>query len=149
MSMIFNLKPKLERGHIAGACAKCGKAVWESLFILDDCYNVYAGRCPHCGAINLLALTGLRGYSSAGMDLVLPYDEERDANQLPADCPTQGPKGEPATVHGSNLGELMHALREEDALPRKEGKRHGSPEADPETSSTRNRERSGVSEEAE
>lgn len=95
---------------VRGTCAKCGKAVFESLSILDDCYNVWAGRCPHCQALNLLAMTGLRGYSSTGMDLVLPFDEERDANQLPADTPTCGPRGEPASLHGSRLGELTHKL---------------------------------------
>lgn len=61
---------------------------------------------------NMLALTSLRGYSAAGMDLVLPTDEERDANELPADTPTRGSHG-PATVHGTVAGEIYHQLTKE------------------------------------
>lgn len=111
MSMIFKMKKAPSSGRIAGTCAHCGKTVWESTFILDDCYNVWAGKCPHCGAINLLALTGLRGYSSSGMDLTLPYDEERDKNNLPEDCPTLGPHGSEANIHGSISGEICHLLK--------------------------------------
>lgn len=109
MSLICQMRSSPGRGLIPGVCAACGKDVFEFLATLDDAYNVWAGRCPHCSAINFLALTGLRGYSSARMDLVLPTDEERDSNKLPADCPTQGSKG-PATVHGSVSGEICHQL---------------------------------------
>ena len=109
MSLVSDMKAETGRGLIPGTCAGCQRPVYESLTLLDDAYNVWAGRCPHCSAINLLALTSLRGYSSSGMDLVLPMDEERDANGLPADCPTQGSGGEP-TVHGTLAGELYHQL---------------------------------------
>jgi hypothetical protein len=112
--MYFELKKQPTRKRhgqdVPGNCAKCGERVYESMFTLDDAYNVWAGKCPHCGAINRLGLTGLRGYSSQGMDLVLPTDEEKAANDMPADCPTSGSRG-PATQHGSNLGELAHRLR--------------------------------------
>lgn len=99
---------------MAGPCAQCGKAVWETVFDLDDAYNVWAGKCPHCGAINLLSTEhGLRGYDSQAMHLVLPYDEERDANGLPKDTPTRGVFGSPPTLHGSPLGEICHRLKEE------------------------------------
>lgn len=118
--------------EVKGACAKCGKDVWESEAILDDCYNVWAGRCPHCQAINLLGFTGLRGYSSQGMDLVLPTDEEREANsELPPDTPTSGPAGKPATMHGSILGEICHQLRGEDS-PTAAASQSPSPEPAPE-----------------
>ena len=95
-----------------GACASCGKTVWESLANLDDAYNVWAGKCPHCGAINLLSTEhGLRGYNGGTMYLVLPYDEERDSNGLPPDTPTRGKFGSPPTMHGSPLGEICHKLR--------------------------------------
>lgn len=111
MSMIFTLGKENGQGRIQGKCVNCGKAVFESLSTLDDAYNVWAGRCPHCEAINMLALTGLRGYSSQGMDLVLPFDEEVKANDLPEGTPTQGKGGEP-NVHGSVLGEMLHKLKE-------------------------------------
>ena len=109
--LICNLKARGGGGHVRGKCAKCGAEVFEELFTLDDAYNVWAGKCPHCAAINLLGLTGLRGYSKNAMDLVLPSDEERDANGLPADTPTSGAAGRPATMHGSVLGEIAHQLR--------------------------------------
>ena len=94
-----------------GECANCQKPVFESQFTLDDCYNVWAGKCPHCQAINLLSMShGLRGYSSGQMWLVLPTNEEVDSNpELPRDCVTQGSKG-PATLHGSNSGEFCYQL---------------------------------------
>lgn len=116
--MYFDMKDAPGGDRIAGVCAHCGKAVWESLFTLDDCYNVWAGKCPHCGAINLLAMTGLRGYSSSGMELVLPHDEEKAANNMPEDCPTAGPRGEEPTMHGSILGELSHQLIQNSKEPR-------------------------------
>ena len=115
--IIRTLQTKPKHGEVPGTCAKCGVAVYESLFILDDCYNVWGGKCPQCEAINMLAMTGLRGYSSSGMDLVLPTDEERDANDLPADTPTSGAAGKPATAHGSVLGELCHKLRNPKEAP--------------------------------
>ena len=98
-------------GSVRGACAACKADVYESLAMLDDAYNVWLGKCPHCGALNFLALTGLRGYSSAGMSLALPTDEEKIANNLPPDCPSQGSKG-PATLHGTIAGEIYHKLSE-------------------------------------
>lgn len=77
--------------------------------------NVWAGECPHCGAINLLALTSLRGYSSAGMNLVLPTAEEVAANDLPADTPNSGACGKPADMHGTVAGELYNQLLKEEA----------------------------------
>jgi len=111
--MILDLKKCPGRDGIPGQCANCRKLVYESLSTLDDCYNVWAGRCPFCKAVNLLSMKhGLRGYSSQGMHLVLPTDEEKEANQLPAECPTSGPAGVPADLHGSPLGEITHRLRE-------------------------------------
>lgn len=112
--MIFDMLPGPRHGTIPGKCAKCGGAVHEALFTLDDCHNVWAGKCPHCGAINLLAMTSMRGYSSKGMDLVLPTDEEREANEeLPRDCPTSGPAGVPATPGGTVAGKLYEKFRQE------------------------------------
>lgn len=112
MSIINTMQKDPRRGYIKGVCAHCKQPVWEELWLLDDAYNVWIGKCPHCDARNLLGMTGLRGYSSAGMDLVLPTDEEVAANDWPKDWPTQGSKG-PATCHGSNVGELLHKIREE------------------------------------
>ena len=109
--LILDLKAAPGSGTIPGACANCGNGVHESLSTLDDTYNVWAGRCPHCGAINLLSTsTGLRGYHSTSMDLVLPYDEEVEPNGLPAGTPTRGASGVAATMHGSPLGEFLHKL---------------------------------------
>lgn len=96
---------------VEGNCAKCNTKLYESLFLLDDAYNVWAGKCPHCMAINMLSMNhGLRGYSSKSMWLVLPTDEEVEMNtDLPCDCPTSGSHG-PATAHGSPLGEFLHKL---------------------------------------
>jgi DNA-directed RNA polymerase subunit RPC12/RpoP len=111
--MISDLKKAGKQDDVIGVCANCGKTVYESLWILDDSYNVYGGRCPYCKAINLLSMNhGLRGYTSQTMHLVLPTDEEKKANQLPADCPTSGPAGVPADRHGSRLGEISHRMRE-------------------------------------
>lgn len=94
---IFPLKSSRGRMRdpIGGSCAKCGKAVFESISTLDDCYNVWLGKCPHCGALNYLnaGMNSLRGYSIIGMDLVLPYDEEVEMNKLPPDTPTRGSCG--------------------------------------------------------
>ncbi len=109
MSIINEMRKAPAHGFIKGACAKCAGEVYESLAMLDDAYNVWMGKCPHCGALNYLAMTGMRGYSSGGMSLVLPTDEERDANGLPPDTPTQGPRG-PATAHGTVAGEIYHQL---------------------------------------
>jgi len=95
---------------IPGKCAKCKQEVYESLSLLDDAYNVWKGVCPHCGAINFLAMTSLRGYSSGGMDLVLPAEEEREANGLPADTPTSGSCGHKAVEGGTMGSQLLNAL---------------------------------------
>jgi hypothetical protein len=101
-TIYFNLDAQPnDRRSVAGSCANCGKDVYESLPILDDAYNDWAGRCPHCAAINFLSTThGLRGYDSRHMYLVLPTEEEKAANNMPADCPTRNSFG-PATMHGS------------------------------------------------
>lgn len=112
MSIISTMQEHPKPGYIRGSCANCHFDVHESLAMLDDAYNVWLGRCPHCKALNFLAMSGLRGYSSSGMNLVLPTDEEKAENNLPADCPTSGPSGRPATAHGTISGELMHQLRE-------------------------------------
>ena len=111
MAMIFTMATDPKKGTVKGVCAGCGKSVFEDLATLDDCYNVWLGECPHCKALNYLALTGLRGYSSQGMELVSPTAEEIDRNNLPKDTPTSGACGKPANVHGSNLGELLHKIR--------------------------------------
>ena len=105
-----------KKTDIPGKCAKCGLAVYEALFTLDDAYNVWAGKCPSCGAINLLALSGLRGYSSSGMELVLPtVCEVADPhNRLPPDSPSTPCSGDHpgGMIHGSVAGELMHQLKQ-------------------------------------
>lgn len=114
MSMTFLMDAKPGPRTVPGTCPNpaCGKPVWESLLVLDDAYNVWAGKCPHCQALAYLSTNhGLRGYSSTGMHLVLPTDEEVQANGLPPENITQGSKG-PATLHGSPLGELCHQLSE-------------------------------------
>lgn len=115
MSIISTMSSIKKRGFIPGKCANCNKDVWESSFLLDDAYNVWVGKCPHCGALNYLSLDhGLRGYSSYEMWLVLPTEEEKAANDLPKDCPTSGFCGKPADIHGTNLGELCHRLTKEE-----------------------------------
>jgi len=116
MSLISTMKPSFSHGTVKGYCAKCSEPVFESLAMLDDAYNVWLGRCPHCNALNFLALTGLRGYSTAGMNLVLPTEEEKISNGLP-DCPTRpNPRGGKTMIHGSNSGEICHHLREGKSL---------------------------------
>ena len=111
MSMISELKKMPAHGLIEGKCANCKKPVYESLFTLDDAYSVWLGKCPYCGALNFLSMNhGLRGYSSSSMFLELPTEEEKQANELPADCPTRGVAGVPADWHGSPLGELLHKI---------------------------------------
>lgn len=97
---------------VRGTCAGCGKDVYEALWLLDDAYNVWMGKCPFCACLNYLAMVGLRGYSSSGMNLVLPTDEEVVANNLPAGTKTRGSRG-PATSHGSVSGEILHQLRKD------------------------------------
>jgi len=79
---------------VKGICAnpKCGMEVYESLFVLDDSFNVWWGRCPYCGAINALDLSkGIRGYHSHAMYLCLPTNEEVIMNDfLPPDTITSG-----------------------------------------------------------
>jgi phage FluMu protein Com len=113
VSIICDMRAaKKHRDDIPGECANCKAQVFESLLTLDDAYNVWLGKCPHCKALNFLSMNhGLRGYSSGGMHLVLPTDEEVASNGLPADTITTG-KGGPATSHGSPLGELCHRLTE-------------------------------------
>ena len=113
MPIISTMKRAPARGLIKGTCPNqpCGKDVYESLVMLDDAYNVWVGKCPHCDARAFLSMThGLRGYGAGGMHLVLPTDEERDSNTLPKDCPTRGSKG-PADWHGTVAGELQHRIR--------------------------------------
>jgi hypothetical protein len=114
--MVFPLsKVQSLPNDVPGACAKCGEKVWEALFVLDDAYNVWGGKCPYCEAINLLSTEhGLRGYDSREMHLVLPYDEEAKENGLPSGCPTRGKYGQPPKMHGSPLGELCHRLTSPD-----------------------------------
>lgn len=94
-----------------GNCAHCKVEVYESLWLLDDAYNVWMGRCPSCKALNYLSMNhGLRGYTSGRMWLVLPTAEEIAANNLPPDTITSGPSGKLADCHGSPAGELAHRL---------------------------------------
>lgn len=74
----------MDKGNVSGECANCHRPVHEHLFTLDDCYGVYRGKCPHCGAINLLDCKGsLRGYTSRRMTLCLPTDCEIKMNKWP------------------------------------------------------------------
>ena len=112
MSMICDLKASGGRGLIPGECANCHRPVFESMWILDDAYNVWIGQCPHCKALNFLSIAhGLRGYSSQQMWLDLPTDEERADNGLPEGTPTRG-SGGPADLHGTQAGEIQHRLVE-------------------------------------
>ncbi len=79
----------MSEGNILGECPNCHKVCREHLWTLDDCYAVYRGRCPHCNALCLLGREG-RGYWSGGMTLVLPYDEQIQANGWETDVPTRG-----------------------------------------------------------
>lgn len=113
--ILFTLAKTKTRDHdTKGTCANCKAEVWESQFTLDDCYNVWAGKCPHCDAVNLLALTSLRGYSSQGMDLVLPFDEEIEENEvlqkIDPKPPSQGRSGKPCDMKGTVAGTLYDIL---------------------------------------
>jgi hypothetical protein len=113
MSIISDLKTAAAQGLVKGNCAHCKIDVYEAMWLLDDAYNVWMGRCPGCKALNYLSMQhGLRGYSSVGMNLVLPTAEEVAANNLPADTITSGPCGRPADQHGTPVGEMPHRLRE-------------------------------------
>ena len=94
MGIRSKMEAQPDRQHaICGACANCGKAVFEELWFLDDAYAVWEGICPHCGALNYLSPTkqkGMRGYDSRSMYLELPTKEEVIMNGLPPDSPTQG-----------------------------------------------------------
>ena len=112
--ILFKLSKIQDRRHdTKGTCANCKQDVWESQFTLDDCYNVWAGECPHCQSVNLLSMSTLRGYDSKNMLLVLPTDEEVETNELLLErkgkIPTQGSKG-PANCHGTTLGTIQHIL---------------------------------------
>ncbi len=72
-------------GKIKGNCAYCRAVVGEDLFTLDDCYGVWRGECPECGAINLLDESKGRGYTKFQMWLVLPTDHECKENDW-KDC---------------------------------------------------------------
>jgi len=111
--IISDLKQTSGRDRVKGNCAHCKAEVYEDLWLLDDAYNVWMGRCPICKALNYLSMNfGLRGYSSAEMRLVLPTEEEKVANNLPPDTITSGACGKPADQHGSPVGEIQHRLRE-------------------------------------
>jgi hypothetical protein len=114
MTIICKMRAQPARGLIPGTCPApaCGKPVFESLARLDDAYNVWVGQCPHCGAHAMLSMRSLRGYSSDGMQLVLPTVEEVRANSLPTDTPHRG-SGGPAVLHGTQAGEVQHKLREQ------------------------------------
>lgn len=116
MSLISTMQKAAQHGYIKGSCAHCKGDVYESLAMLDDAYNVWLGKCPHCCALNFLGLTSLRGYSSAGMDLVLPTPEEVEQNNLPKDCPTRPnpPTAGKGMIHGTIAGELYHQLASAD-----------------------------------
>ena len=84
-------KARLHRDDIPGICASCGQQLFESLLMLDDAYGVWKGKCPHCGACNLLDTSkGIRGYHSQGMDLCLPYAEDLIVWGLPLSIPNRG-----------------------------------------------------------
>lgn len=113
MTIINTMRASAGAGLIPGTCPApaCAKPVFESLPLLDDAYNVWVGKCPHCGAHAFLSMRTLRGYTSAGMQLVLPTDEEVKANGLPSDTPTRGAGGA-ANLHGTQAGEIHHQLRQ-------------------------------------
>ena len=112
MTIISTMKRSPGAGLIKGQCPNCDTDVYESQAMLDDAYNVWVGKCPRCQALAFLSMNhGLRGYGAGRMHLVLPTDEERDANDLPKDIPTRGSHG-PADFHGSVAGEIAHQLSE-------------------------------------
>lgn len=93
MKTVASTRPKM----VPETCAKCGKQAWESLALLDDAYAVWIGKCPHCGAHNLLDFSkGGRGYHSGGMALTLPTKDEIEQNGWPEDWPTCDGPGRPA-----------------------------------------------------
>lgn len=110
--MISNLsKSKTKQYDTPGKCANCKEQIYESQLTLNDCYNVWMGKCPYCDALNYLSLNhGLRGYGSNEMHLVLPTMEEIERNGLSKDIPNSGYCGKPAKQNGSNLGEFCHKL---------------------------------------
>lgn len=116
MSIISTMQAVRRHGDIPGTCPHCKREVYESLMLLDDAYNVWCGKCPHCGAHSFLGLNSLRGYSRAGMTLWLPTDEERDSNELPKDTPTRGATGRPANFHGTQAGEIYRRLSKGETL---------------------------------
>jgi hypothetical protein len=77
----------MDKGDTLGECANCHKVVKEYQYILDDCYGVYRGRCPHCNAVNLLDFSKGRGYTSSEIFCVLPTDIEIEMNKWEADIP--------------------------------------------------------------
>lgn len=84
------------RDDLPGTCAHCGAEVYERLYRLDDCFAIYAGKCPKCGALNVLDPTGsqtMRGYGSTGMHLCLPTPMETKLNGY-GDVPTREPRSE-------------------------------------------------------
>lgn len=111
MTIISTMRRDAGAGLVGGECAHCHKPVYESQWLLDDAYNVWVGKCPHCKALNYLSMNhGLRGYSASHMHLVLPTIEEVEANGLPADTPNRGAGG-PTTSGGTQAGQLQHKLR--------------------------------------
>jgi hypothetical protein len=122
MSLVMEMKKQGGGDRISGICEACYRRIWESLATLDDAYNVWAGKCPYCGAINFLSMNhGLRGYNSREMFLTLPYDEEAKANNLPEGTPTKGPGGKPAYNIGTNAGAIQMKLRGEALEKAEEG----------------------------
>lgn len=75
----------MDKGDIIGCCANCNNIVREYEGTLNDCYAVYRGKCPHCGAINLLHCQkgAIRGYTSKEIFLELPTDHEILLNKWP------------------------------------------------------------------
>lgn len=86
--IISTLKKQCRSKMIPGQCPKCDKVVYESMFLLDDAYAVWAGLCPYCGAICLLDTA--EGYHSGKMYLTLPHNEEVIMLDLPPETPTKG-----------------------------------------------------------
>lgn len=113
MTLIRKMFPEAGADRLRGECAKCAKPAFEERWILDDAYNAWMGRCPHCSALNYLSMThGLRGYDGTQMHLVLPTDEEVRDNHLPPDTPTRGPGG--ATTANGSMGSLIGSMLEKE-----------------------------------